>query len=222
MAMTSKGVTLLKFVGTVSLGLLTGLSCSLAAVTVPSILSLPSASSAAQAYRNLAPTSSLRLRTLTAVSSASFLLAYYFSPRSYRHPYLVYASTLALASSLADHIAHCLLGSSDNETSRQEAAARRQARHEKLAARNAARAARMEASYEVVGDVTSEEGTGSTSGGDDLDVEEEEEELNGEEVRGEIEDFLKAQRVQTGIASVGFLLSLVGIWGDGAIKALCG
>lgn len=77
----------------------------------------------------------------------------------------------------------------------------------------------MEASYEVVGDVTSEEGTGSTSGGDDLEAEEEE--LNGEEVRGEIEDFLKAQRVQTGIASVGFLLSLVGICGDGAVQALC-
>ncbi|ROT39808.1 hypothetical protein SODALDRAFT_331927 [Sodiomyces alkalinus F11] len=218
--MTSRGVSLLKFVGTVSLGLLTGLSCSLAAVTVPSILSLPSASSAARAYRNLAPTSSLRLRSLTTVSSASFLLAFYLSPRSYRHPYLIYASTLALASSFADQIAPYILGSSDDEASREETAARRQARHERLAARNAARAARMEASYEVVGDVASEEGTGSASGGDDFDAEEEEE-FNGEEVRGEIEDFLKAQRVQTGIASVGFLLSLVGVWGDGALKLLC-
>ncbi|CRK32965.1 hypothetical protein BN1708_019162, partial [Verticillium longisporum] len=48
--MASRGVSALKFVGTVSLGLLTGLSYSLSAVTVPSILALPSASDAVRAF----------------------------------------------------------------------------------------------------------------------------------------------------------------------------
>jgi autophagy-related protein 33 len=67
----------------------------------------------------------------------------------------------------------------------------------------------MEASYEVLGDVHSE-GTGSASGEDV-----EEEQLNGEEVHGEVEAFLKTTIVQTAISSVAFLMAVIGIWGDG-------
>lgn len=69
----------------------------------------------------------------------------------------------------------------------------------------------MEASYEVLGD-TASDGTAS----EDLDAEEET--LNGEEVRGEVISFLKTQYVQTAFASVGFLMAVVGIWGDGAVQ----
>jgi autophagy-related protein 33 len=89
---------------------------------------------------------------------------------------------------------------------------------ERFAARDAARAARlakMETSYEILGDNHSE-GTGSASGGEDLEFEEET--LNGEEVRSEVLAFRKTQYVQTGIASLGFLLAVVGIWGDGAVR----
>ena len=40
--------------------------------------------------------------------------------------------------------------------------------------------------------------------------------VNGEEVRGEVETFLKKQVVSTAAAGLGFLLAVVGIWGDGA------
>jgi autophagy-related protein 33 len=69
----------------------------------------------------------------------------------------------------------------------------------------------MEASYEVLGDAHSD-GTGSASGD-----EHEEEILNGEQVRGEVEGFLNTQIVQTVIATAGFLLAVIGIWGDGAV-----
>ncbi|KAG7137230.1 Autophagy-related protein 33 like [Verticillium longisporum] len=213
--MASRGVSALKFVGTVSLGLLTGLSYSLSAVTVPSILALPSASDAVRAFENLTSSSTLQLRALTGISTASFLLAFFLSPRAFRHPYLVYASAFALTSSLAEQIASRSLAadSSSHEAAHANLAARRERRAARNAARNAARTARMEASYEVVGDSHSD-GTGSVSGAEDLDAEEEA--LNGEQVRGEVEAFGKTQLVQAGVASVGFLMAVVGIWGEGA------
>ncbi|OLN95935.1 Autophagy-related protein 33 [Colletotrichum chlorophyti] len=214
--MASKGVSLLKFVGTVSLGLLTGLSYSLSTVTVPSILSLPSASDALRAFQNLYPGATTRLRLLTGVSAASFLAAFFLSPRAYRHPYLIYSSVLCLTSGLAEQIAPYILRASP-ESSKESIAARRQAVREREEARKAARLARqearMEASYEVLGDNQSD-----AASGDEATAAEEEEALNGEEIRGEVEGFRKTQIVQATVASFGFLLSVIGIWGDGAIQ----
>lgn len=77
----------------------------------------------------------------------------------------------------------------------------------------------MEASYDVIGsDVHSEATLDSAS---DRSAEEEQQaatdgSVNGEEVRGEVEAFLKKQVVSTATAGLGFLLAVVGIWGDGA------
>ncbi|KAH7376285.1 hypothetical protein B0T11DRAFT_324210 [Plectosphaerella cucumerina] len=216
--MASKGVSTLKFVGTVSLGLLTGLSYSLSAISVPSILSLPSAASASRAFQSLLATSTLRTRALTGLSTASLLLAFVLSPRAHRHPYLLYTSILGLTAGLSEYVTPYIISSASEDSSRRDSAARMAALRERFAARDAARAARlakMETSYEILGDNHSE-GTGSASGGEDLEFEEET--LNGEEVRGEVLAFRKTQYVQTGIASLGFLLAVVGIWGDGAVR----
>jgi autophagy-related protein 33 len=66
----------------------------------------------------------------------------------------------------------------------------------------------MEASYEVLGDSHSE---GTCSNSD----EGEEEDINGEEVRGAMERFRFSQAVRFALAGVGFTMSVVGIWGDG-------
>jgi autophagy-related protein 33 len=81
----------------------------------------------------------------------------------------------------------------------------------------------MEASYEVLGSSTStsahsDEGTVS---GEDIEGEEEAatvQDINGEEVRTEVEGFLKKQMVQTAISGLGFLMAVVGIWGDGVAQ----
>ncbi len=36
--------------------------------------------------------------------------------------------------------------------------------------------------------------------------------------RGEVEHFLKKQTVQTALAGLGFLMAVIGIWGDGAVQ----
>lgn len=66
----------------------------------------------------------------------------------------------------------------------------------------------MDASYEVLGHDTNSEGT---MGGEEM-----EEEVNGEEVRQQMEGFKMSQIIRTGVAGLGFAMSTVGIWGDGA------
>lgn len=68
-------------------------------------------------------------------------------------------------------------------------------------ARTKGKGRQMEASYEVVGG----------------EVEEEE---NGEEVREMITGFMKSQVLRTGIAAAGFVMSVVGIWGDGTSRVV--
>jgi autophagy-related protein 33 len=195
-----------------------GVSYSLSTLTIPTLLTLPSAAAAAKAFKSLNVTAKTQLQVLTGVSSAAFLLAFILSPRSCRHPYLLYTSLLVATSGFADKIAPYVTKPS-SASSPQVSSAGAQARQQQAridrqaAAASRAARARMEASYEVLGDAHSE-GTGSASG----EEVEEEAVLNGEEVKGEVDSFLKTSLVQTGLAAVGFLMAIVGIWGDGATQ----
>lgn len=66
----------------------------------------------------------------------------------------------------------------------------------------------MDSSYEVLGHDSNSEATMS---GEEMD-----EEINGEEVRQQMEGFLTNQIARTAVAAVGFAMSVIGIWGDGA------
>lgn len=68
----------------------------------------------------------------------------------------------------------------------------------------------MDASYEVLG-ASDRESEATMSEGDEV-----EEEVNGEEIRERMEGFTMGQVVRTAVAGVGFAMSVVGIWGDGA------
>jgi autophagy-related protein 33 len=193
-----------------------GLSYTLSTLTVPSLLSLPSASSAARAFNYLATTAKAHLGALTTVSASSFLLAFLLSPKPLRHPYLLYTSILVASSGIAvsDLVAPYLF-KAPSSTPAASLAAAATARKQKKE-RAAAKRAQMEASYEVLGssgsDAHSEEGTVS---GEDVEAEED---VNGEGVRGEVEEFLKKQMVQTAVSGLGFLMAVVGIWGDGVAQ----
>ena len=78
---------------------LQGVSYTVSTVSLPSLLRLPSSSSASQAVAALADSLARPLRALTALSSAPLLLAFVLSPRSSRHPYLLYTSLLAVLAS---------------------------------------------------------------------------------------------------------------------------
>jgi autophagy-related protein 33 len=204
-----------------------GLSYTLSTLTVPSLLELPSASSAARAFDYVVATAKKHLGTLTGVSASSFLLAFLLSPKPLRHPYLLYTSVLVASSGLlvSDLVAPYLFiskssaspSSSSSPVASLAAAARKQKKE-----RAAAKRAQMEASYEVLGSSsTSAHSDEDTVSGEEIEAEEEvvaAQDVNGEEVRTEVEGFLKKQMVQTAISGLGFVMAVVGIWGDGVAQ----
>ncbi|KAF4594674.1 hypothetical protein GQ602_000287 [Ophiocordyceps camponoti-floridani] len=183
-----KAISLLKFVGTVSLGLLTGVSYTVSTITLPGLLHLPSSASASHAVSSLKTGVRKHILTLTTLASAPFFLSYALSPSFARHPYLFYTSILAALSAAAPRLL-AMFGALPT------------VRH---GAKKTVRRGRMESSYEVLGDAHSE----GTS-------EEDIEDLNGEEVRAEVEKLSRGYMARTGFAACGFVLAVVGIWGDG-------
>ncbi|KAL1861521.1 hypothetical protein Daus18300_008783 [Diaporthe australafricana] len=221
--MASRGVSTLKFVGTVSLGLLTGLSYTLSTLTVPTLLTLPSASTAAKAFRSLTTTARTHLRTLAGISSTAFFLAFALSPRSARHPYLLYTSALVAISRLtvSDVVAPYLFAHPHGPASSSSSSQRQQQQSSSASRMDRSAARRMEASYDVIGSDAHSEATLDSAS--DRSIEDDgaaaaaDSGVNGEEVRGEVEAFLKKQVVSTATAGLGFLMAVVGIWGDGAV-----
>ncbi|KAL8920408.1 MAG: hypothetical protein Q9208_006289 [Pyrenodesmia sp. 3 TL-2023] len=88
----SRTVTASKFVGTVSLGLLTGLSYTLSTTTVPPLLALPSATPAHSTFRHLRTLTSRHQVLLSTLGVSSLVMAYLLSPPRLRHPYLLWTS----------------------------------------------------------------------------------------------------------------------------------
>ncbi|PQE04645.1 autophagy-related 33 protein [Rutstroemia sp. NJR-2017a BBW] len=187
--MTTRSISTLKFVGSISLGLLTGISYTLSSLTIPALLTLPSATVASRSYHSLTTLTTNHIRSLTGISSFAFLLAFYLSPRGQKHPYLLWTSLFAASSSFVDQLVPLI--SKASPPPRRVAKKSRQSKRQ------------MDASYEVVGDSNSS--SADEEGGS----------FNGEEVRGEMEGEMMRQVVRTVVAGLGFAMSVVGIWGDG-------
>lgn len=119
----SATVTACKFVGTISLGLLTvqtspqcskkrshtnklqkltgtsqGVSYTLSTQSLPSLLTLPSAKPAAYTLAQTTRLATLHIRTLSSLASVSLLAAFALSPARVRHPYLLWTGLVAAAS----------------------------------------------------------------------------------------------------------------------------
>ncbi|MCJ1353757.1 MAG: hypothetical protein MMC33_003744 [Icmadophila ericetorum] len=83
-------VTIPKLVGSISLGLLTGLSYSLSTITVPPLLALPTFPPALQSFTTLKSQTTRHHNLLTLLSSLSLVAAYISAPRSQRQPFLLW------------------------------------------------------------------------------------------------------------------------------------
>lgn len=68
----------------------------------------------------------------------------------------------------------------------------------------------LEASYEVLGDAHSEPAS----------EEEVEDQVNGEDLRAQVEALAYSFAARGGLAALGFAMAVVGIWGDGAPQAV--
>ncbi|KAF2100929.1 hypothetical protein NA57DRAFT_74526 [Rhizodiscina lignyota] len=196
--MGKRVVTLCKFVGTVSLGLLTGLSYTLSTSTLPALLALPTAPTASRAYSALKSTALRHSRLLTNISIASLAFAYILSPPRAKHPYLLWTGLITGLGSFG--VDYFFRGTADV-----------------LPVTSSSRAEFRDGRQTVVLDADEEMGVKSVSSenGETSGSEHDEEEVNGEELRRAMERFRTVQGIRASVNGLAFVMGVVGIWGDG-------
>ncbi|KAF2794360.1 hypothetical protein K505DRAFT_361130 [Melanomma pulvis-pyrius CBS 109.77] len=96
--MPAGAITICKFVGTISLGLLTGVSTTLTTVSLPALLTLPTAINARTTLSYLTTRNKALSSYLRHIATFALFSAYLLSPRRFRHPYLLYTSLFTFAS----------------------------------------------------------------------------------------------------------------------------
>ncbi|EED12923.1 conserved hypothetical protein [Talaromyces stipitatus ATCC 10500] len=92
-------ITATKFIGTVSLGLLTGVSYSTAVITIPTLRALPTASHAARALKEAKRRSRKHAFRLSNLTSTCLFFAWFVASKRKKHPYLIWVSLTSAISS---------------------------------------------------------------------------------------------------------------------------
>ncbi|KAJ9302829.1 hypothetical protein DTO271G3_203 [Paecilomyces variotii] len=183
-------ITVTKFVGTVSLGLLTGLSYSTASITIPSLRLLPTAPDATRALREVKRRTRKHALQLSNLTNGCILFAYCLSSKRRKHPYLIW---MVLTSSIGSFGVDFLFNRSKGFVGW----------------------AQM-----VVEDlglpVLAGKKKTTTKKEDDLVVVEPALEVNGETVEQEMEQERKLQRARAWLSGLALAMGIVGLWGDGA------
>ncbi|PGH07247.1 hypothetical protein AJ80_08033 [Polytolypa hystricis UAMH7299] len=232
-------ITVAKFVGTISLGLLTGLSYSVSTIAIPALLALPSASSAARTLKDIQSRTRKHVIALSQITAISLLTAFTLSSPRRRHPYLIWTGLMSLIGggglewwygrsslpwSFFTTWSWSLDGSSATFSS------------------SASGTGFGVGSWVITGlggnsstaapTRTQEDEESSSSGnGSEIEIVEGEEAeaaaaaapetatpteaaINGETVKQDMENERKFQRLRTWVVGLGFSMGVVGIWGD--------
>ncbi|KAI4114466.1 MAG: hypothetical protein LQ338_008002 [Usnochroma carphineum] len=182
----SRTVTASKFVGTISLGLLTGLSYTLSTTTVPPLLALPSATPAHSTFRHLRSLTSRHQALLSTLSASSLVMAYLLSSPRGRHPYLLWTS-LVVGLGWGGEAYAKVKGKFSSRKNKNADDSRRGKR------------AVREGSWTEDEEWIADEGN-----------------VNGEVVREGMEGWRVKQAVKAAVWGVGWAMAVVGLWGDGA------
>ncbi|KAL8632549.1 hypothetical protein Q9189_001701 [Teloschistes chrysophthalmus] len=182
----SRTVAISKFVGTISLGLLTGLSYTLSTTTVPPLLALPSATPAHSTFRHLRALTTRHQILLSTLSASSLIMAFLLAPTRVRQPYLLWAS-LAIGLGWSGEAYAKVRGKST-------------ATEKGVEDRKKGNRAVREGSW------TEDEEWMATEEGD----------VNGEVVREGMEGWRVKQAWKAGVWGLGWGMAVVGVWGDGA------
>ncbi|KAJ5731667.1 uncharacterized protein N7483_006175 [Penicillium malachiteum] len=179
-------ITITKFVGTVSLGLLTGISYSTAAITVPSLKLLPTSTTASRCLNEVKRLNRRHAVRLSSLTNACILFAYTLSSPRRRHPYLVW---MCVASTLSSHGLDLFFN-----------------RHLGF----------MNWVFVTIQDTTglNLSSVSPIKKDDDLVMVGTDEDVNGESVQREMDRERRLQRARTWMAGIAFSMGIVGLWGD--------
>ncbi|RDW74285.1 uncharacterized protein DSM5745_06947 [Aspergillus mulundensis] len=182
-------ITVTKFIGTISLGLLTGLSYSAATITIPSLSLLSTSTAAAKSLSEVKRLTRRHAVRLTNISTVCLLFAYAVSPRHRKHPYLLWmAAVSTLGTYGVDFWFHRRVGgwawgcALVRDLGWAGCFGKKQRKEEDLVV--------------VEAEAEAEEG------------------VNGEVVRGEMDVERRMQGVRAVFAGVALAMGIVGLWGD--------
>ncbi|PYI08032.1 hypothetical protein BO78DRAFT_395916 [Aspergillus sclerotiicarbonarius CBS 121057] len=178
-------ITVSKFVGTVSLGLLTGLSYSASSVAIPSLSLLPTATTASRSLSEVKRLNRKHGLRLANIANGCLLFAYCVSPRHRKHPYLVWMCVTSTFGSYGmDYWFH-----------RQDGF--------------------VVWIQDVLHDMGCSRGTvQKQKKEEDIVVVEAEEKINGESVQKEMDTERRLQRVRAVFSGFALAMGIVGLWGD--------
>ncbi|KAJ5177096.1 uncharacterized protein N7482_002973 [Penicillium canariense] len=178
-------LTVSKFVGTVSLGLLTGLSYSTAAITVPSLKLLSTSATASRCFNEVKRLNRKHVLRLSSLANTCLLFAYAASPPRRKHPFLVLMCAVSTVGSFGLDLWFN--------------------RHMGL----------KNWFFSVVQDTTCVRlsTAASTKKDEDLVVVEAED-ANGESVQREMDKERRLQRARAWLSGLAFSMGVVGLWGD--------
>ncbi|KAL4953056.1 hypothetical protein BDW69DRAFT_166177 [Aspergillus filifer] len=178
-------ITVTKFIGTISLGLLTGLSYSASTITIPSLSVLSTSTHASKSLKEVKRLNRRHGFRLATIGETCLLFAYSISPRHRKHPYLLWMSTMSfLATFGVDYYFQRDLGFN--------------AWFWDLAA--------------DIGPVRLFKKSQKKE--EDIVVVEAEEDVNGEVVRREMEKERRMQGMRAIFSGIALSMGIVGLWGD--------
>ncbi|KAL4876466.1 hypothetical protein BJY04DRAFT_200018 [Aspergillus karnatakaensis] len=179
-------ITVTKFIGTISLGLLTGLSYSASTITVPSLTLLSTSTNASKSLNEVKRLNRKHGLRLANISNICLLFAYSISPRHRKHPYLVWMVVMSAVGSYGvDYWFHRQNGVKAWFCS-----------------------ILQDTGYSCLGAKKSQKKE------DDLVVVETEENVNGEVVRKKLEKERRLQGVKAIFSGLALSMGIVGLWGD--------
>ena len=179
------------------------MSYTLSNISLPALLHLPTAPLAQATHAATRKRARRAQRALAAAAAAAFSAAYLLSPRRAKHPYLLYCAVLAGAGTYCDGTGAGLFG---RAWARLAGAAR-----EEGDGKGKGRGVRERRSDDGLGE--SGVMVGQSSSASEADEEDAEAGVNGEMVRRQVEEGVRAERVRMGVWGLGFLLRVWGIGG---------
>ncbi|KAL5337113.1 hypothetical protein BJX70DRAFT_370377 [Aspergillus crustosus] len=179
-------ITVTKFIGTISLGLLTGLSYSASTITVPSLSLLSTSTTASKSLSEVKRLNRKHGLRLANISNICLLFAYSVSPRHRKHPYLIW---MVVSSTVASY-------GVDYWFNRQNGI---QAWFNSVL---------QDTGYLALFSKKSQKKE------DDIVVVEADENVNGEVVRKELETERRLEGVRAIFSGIALSMGIVGLWGD--------
>ncbi|KAH8702429.1 hypothetical protein BGW36DRAFT_356551 [Talaromyces proteolyticus] len=187
-------ITITKFIGTVSLGLLTGVSYSTAFITIPALKALPTASHATRPLKDVKRLSRKHAIRLSNLATSCLFFAWLVVPKRKKHPYLLWVCLTSTVSTLGVDFWF----------------------NRSLGLGGWARSVVEDIDFPYLSVRKQSPSSSPSKKDEDLVVVETDSDFNGESVERDMDRERRLQSTRFWFSGAALSMAIVGLWGDGA------